>query len=593
VSWGNAGILYLLWGLPVVVILLAFLGRRRRTLVARLGVLVSPDERRRTALRHRFRAILHVLALVLVVFALAQPRWGFRWQDLHREGLELVVVLDVSSSMDAQDVSPSRLERAKRKIFDLSELLTGDKVGMVLFAGGAFPRMPLTLDYTALRDLAADTSSQTLVAQGSDLGAALDVARSLLAGEGQADKAILVLSDGEDQIGKAREAADRAAAEGIHLYAIGVGTVEGAPVPQAGGGFKKDSSGERVLSRLDEKVLQEIAARGSGAYVQSTAGPADIQGIFRDEIKGKLQSAETGVRREKIWDERFQWPLALAFASFVWAESIERFLFRRRPRKGSSPLGILALLVATLSILPRAGRAELPPEVQRLLQEQVRDPDDLDLAERVGEALYQAGEYDRAREVLADVAERATEPEQRTRARYNAGLSAYRSGHLTEAIEDWDGALQSKADHEPSRQNLTAAQKELAARLQEEQQDQQKSDSQSQEDNSEPQEQEASQDQESESEQQQKDPGQEQDQQNADDGTNEAEAESEPEGKPGDRGDVEPRDGTKDTGQGDGSGGVPTEEDLSKDEAKRFLNGLEEGNPRVPVSQRQGGGRDW
>jgi Ca-activated chloride channel family protein len=466
VTWGHPTVLLGLWGIPVLALLLVLFVRRRKALVRKLGLLVSPEDAARTAKAHTARAALQIVGVTCIVLAMAMPRWGFRWQELHRSGLEIVVVLDVSNSMDAQDVSPSRLERAKRKIVDLSEMMTGDKVGLVQFAGGAFPRMPLTLDYSALRDLTADTTTSTLAAPGSDLGAAIDVAADLLSQPGQADRAILLLTDGEDLAGKAKAAADKAAEAGIHIYAIGFGTTEGAPVPNEGGGFKKDPSGERVISRLDADLLEDVASRGSGAYVQSTAGPADVQGIFEDEIKGKLQSAETGVRREKVWDERFQWPLAVGLLCFLLAEIAERFV--RDPRRRSAALAAAALVL----LIPTNVRADLPPDVQALVQQQIEHPNDLDLAERLGEALYRAGEYDRARQVLDDVAARSKSADQKTRAEYNSALSAYKNGHLTDAIDGWKSALETQKDHPESTQNLAAAQKELQARLQK--QDQQK-----------------------------------------------------------------------------------------------------------------------
>jgi Ca-activated chloride channel homolog len=586
VTWGHADVLLGLWGIPVLALLLVLFVRRRTALVRKLGVLVAPEDAARIATAHTARAALQVVGVTCVVLAIAMPRWGFRWQELHRSGLELVIVLDVSHSMDAQDVSPSRLERAKRKIVDLSGMLTGDKVGLVQFAGGAFPRMPLTLDYSALRDLTADTTTSTLTAPGSDIGSAIEVATELLSDRGQADRAIVLLSDGEDLAGNARAAADKAAAAGIHLYAIGFGTAEGAPVPQEGGGFKKDASGERVISRLDDDLLKDVAARGSGAYVQSTAGPADVQGIFEDEIKGKLQSADTGVRREKVWDERFQWPLAVGLLCFLLAEIAEWFV--REPRRRSA-----SVVVAALALLfPATVRADLPPDVQALLAEQVEHPNDLDLAERVGEALYRAGEYDRARRVLDEVAERSQSKEQQVRAKYNAALSAYKNGHLVEAIDGWKSVLGEEKGHASSTQNLDAAQKELQARLQEQPPPEQQQQEQEQQEQQEQEQQEQQEQQQQQQEQQQQEQGEPQQQSGQE---QQGQSEQEPEGTTGERGEIEPADGAAETVEGSGSGsGQPlTEQELSEAEAKHFLDSLEEGTPRVPLRGRDNAGKDW
>ena len=311
-NWGSPSWLDLLWAVPVLVALLGLALRRRATLLARLGGLASERVSRRARAVHRARAALWLGGMVMGLLALAQPRWGFRWQELKREGLDIVVVLDVSASMDAEDVSPSRMERARREVLDLTDLLAGDRVGLVVFAGGAYPRMPLTLDYGVLQHQIRDSDSGTLVAQGSDMGAAISMAASLLGPKGAADQVILLISDGEDHVGEAVFAAQSAAAAGIHLYTMGVGTSEGAPIPLSEGGFKKSASGEVVISRLDSSLLREIAREGRGAYVQSGASNRDISAIYLEEIRGQLQGAEQGVRRERIWDVRFAWPLSAA-----------------------------------------------------------------------------------------------------------------------------------------------------------------------------------------------------------------------------------------------------------------------------------------
>jgi Ca-activated chloride channel family protein len=349
-------------------------------------------------------------------------------------------------------------------------------------------------------------------------------------------------------------------------------------VPQEGGGFKRDPSGEQVISRLDADLLRDVASRGSGAYVQSTAGPADVRGIFVDEIKGKLQSADTGVRREKVWDERFQWPLAVGLLCFLLAEFAERFV---RERRRSS----LAVAAASVLFFPASVRADLPPDVQALVAQQIEQPNDLDLAERVGEALYRAGEYDRARQVLEDVAARTKSTEQKTRAEYNAALSAYKNGHLTEAIDGWKSVLGTQKDHPSSTQNLAAAEKELQARIQK--QDQQPQQQQ--------QDQEEQRQQEQQQEQQQQDQSQQQQQQQQQSAELQEQSEQELQGTTGERGEIEPADGEPEMveGAGSGSGQPMTEQELSEAEAKRFLDSLEEGTPRVPMPGRDNTGRDW
>ena len=179
----------------------------------------------RSRARRRLVGLTALVALVLL--ALAQPQWGFRWSELKQDGTNLVVVLDTSLSMDSEDVSPSRMERAHREILDLTDLLRGDRVGLVLFSGGAYVRMPLSLDYQAFRTMVRRSSTSTLKSQGSDLGAAIRMAVEVVGPADGADRAIIVVSDGEDQVGNAVAAAEEAAEQGVHLFAIGVGPSTG------------------------------------------------------------------------------------------------------------------------------------------------------------------------------------------------------------------------------------------------------------------------------------------------------------------------------------------------------------------------------
>jgi len=581
-SWGAEEVLLGLWSLPVLAILLMVALRRRRHAMEQLGPMIDADVGRRAAVFHRTRFVLISIGLGLVIVALAQPRWGYRWQELQRDGLSVVVVLDTSNSMSATDVSPSRMERAQREVLDLTEILTGDRVGMVIFAGGAYPRMPLTLDYGALQTVVRRTGVTALRSQGSDIGAALDEAAKLLGAASASDRAILLISDGEDQGGRALEVADRLAADDIHIYTMGVGTADGAPIPQSGGGFKKDSEGAMVISRLGEETLKRIASAGRGAYVHSVAGSGDVRAIYEDEIRGKLQGATQSVRRDKVWDERYQWPLGLGLGLLMLG-----FLTRSSRRRRAQGVAAAALLL----LGPRAVGDE--GAISRLVAEQVSNPDDLSVAERLGGALFADGQYNRADEVLSSVADRAADPSQRDRARYNAGLSAYRGGRLTEAAEDWQRLLQD-GEHPAAQKNLASVQQELAKRL-----------------NQDP----PSEDQQGDGEQGDGAP-QDQPPQSGDTGQQQSdEAQdpqadqppSEPEGErsppsggdtgtppepPGERGEITEQDpGDK------GDTGTPPEPtrlgSISEQEAQRMFEGVEEGTPRVVLGSGAAGGNDW
>lgn len=242
----------------------------------------------------RARAVQWVAAVVAaasMILAAAGPRLGFDWQEQRMEGLALVVVLDVSRSMDAGDVTPSRMEHAWRELADLTALLRGDTVGLVIFAGGSYVRLPPTVDYDTFLWAVRESDTSTIQAQGTSLPGALDAATQLLArGPADAGRAVVVVSDGEDHgAGDALDVAmQRAREAGVHVYALGVGTPEGAPIPLAGGGFKKDRNGQVVVSKLREDVLRRVAAATGGAYVRAVPSDADVRALVEDEIRGKL-----------------------------------------------------------------------------------------------------------------------------------------------------------------------------------------------------------------------------------------------------------------------------------------------------------------
>lgn len=256
---------------------------------------------------------LRLLALAAIVTALAQPRWNFTWQEVKRQGADVVIALDVSRSMSAADVSPSRLERAKREIQDLLSLSRGDRLGLVLYSGVAFIQCPLTHDLGALRLFLEQAGIDSLPVQGTSLSQALQAAGKALADgaeEGSHGQAIILISDGEDHEGEAIAVAKDLAEKNIVIHAIGVGG-QGAPIPLPEGGFLKDASGELVVSRPNEAVLKEIAGVAGGQFVRAADGNFELDRIYATAIRPDLREGEHSTR-EKVWIERHYWLSALA-----------------------------------------------------------------------------------------------------------------------------------------------------------------------------------------------------------------------------------------------------------------------------------------
>lgn len=322
--FGEANYLHFLWGLiPLIFFMVWGLKKKRELIVKFCGDplqsrLIPPGVEK----RHKRKTVLVVLAIFFILMALTRPRWGYQWEDLHQKGVDVIVALDVSDSMLAEDIKPNRLERAKRKISDLLDMMQGDRVGLVAFAGTSFVQCPLTLDYGAARIFLSAIDTKLIPVQGTALGNAIKTSAKAFRTQEKKSKALILITDGEDQTGEALSAAKAAASQGVKIYTIGIGGEIGAPIPNpsANGGFRKNEQGEVILSKLDEITLQQIALETGGSYVRSVTGDIDLKTIYMDQIKKHMEKKELKAERRKIWQERFQWFILVALI-FLFIDS--------------------------------------------------------------------------------------------------------------------------------------------------------------------------------------------------------------------------------------------------------------------------------
>jgi len=267
------------------------------------------------------KGVLVAVALLAAIVALTEPRYGFTWRETRRRGVDIVLAVDVSDSMLAEDASAggalSRLERTRRKIVDLLQILQGDRVGIVAFAGDAHLVCPLTLDYAMAATYADDLGPDVVSRKGTDVAAALRAATRALRQSPGAAKAIVLITDGEDHGGEVEQATAEAKEAGIRVDVLGVGRPDGAPIPEPGGGFRRDRQGEMVVSRLEEPALQAIALTTGGRYVRSVTGDLDLEALYTDGIRASLAAEEHESTRRKRWHERFQWALAASLVALV------------------------------------------------------------------------------------------------------------------------------------------------------------------------------------------------------------------------------------------------------------------------------------
>ena len=263
--------LYALLLLPAIAVFLYWATMRKRKAVARLGDqglvenLSPPNPQRELNVRYA----VWMLALALIIFASARPQWGAQVQTLEREGVQIMLVLDVSESMLADDMTPNRLTRAKIDIVDLMRRLEGDEIGLVLFSGASFIQFPLTFDYSTAQSFLQRAGPEVISRPGTAIAEAIETALVGLDLESDGQKAVILMTDGENQEGDPVSAARRAAQNGVSVFTVGYGFPKGQTIPIIDRfgqniGFKTDASSERVITRLDEPALEEIAQAGGG-----------------------------------------------------------------------------------------------------------------------------------------------------------------------------------------------------------------------------------------------------------------------------------------------------------------------------------------
>ena len=329
--FGEPVYFHLLWSLIPLIIFMLWGMKKKQLLTIKfcgnslLSRLINPGVKK----WHHTRTIFVFLAVLFLLLAITRPRWGYHWEDLHQRGVDVIVALDVSNSMLAEDIKPNRLERAKRKISDLLNMLEGDRIGLIAFAGTAFVQCPLTLDYSAARIFLSAIDTQLIPVQGTAIGNAIETSVKAFRTQDKKSKALILITDGEDQTGNALSAAKSARSQGVKIYTIGIGGEIGAPLPNpsAKGGFRKNQQGEVILSKLDEITLQKIALATGGSYVRSVTGDIDLKTIYKDQIKKHIEKKELKSERRKIWQERFQWFIFVALFCLV----IEACLAEKKP----------------------------------------------------------------------------------------------------------------------------------------------------------------------------------------------------------------------------------------------------------------------
>ncbi len=461
--------------------------------------------------KRRFRFLILLAGLACVIVALARPQLGYTWQQTQRKGRDVIIAIDTSKSMLATDLPPNRLTRAKLAAQDLINLLPGDRVGVIAFAGDAFLQAPLTIDYSAVLDSINELDTKIIPRGGTDITAAIKTAAEAF-GKGESEnRALIIMTDGEDLEENAVQSA-RDNASSFRIFTVGIGSGEGSVIPlpdeQGGTTFVKDSGGQIVKTKLDESRLREIAQAAGGFYVSLQNGPAAMQEIFMKGLE-PMREHDIDARTSRQPIERYQWPLALGLALLAWSLLIGE---RKRRARSLALATALLLMMTPCAFCANPGvemydKHDFKQALDEFQTQLARDPKSDALHFDEGTAAYKLGDYDKALEAFGQ-AVTTPNPGTRAKAEYNIGNTLFQRGAKQEekpakihewrnAIEHYDEALKAEPNDENTKINRDTVQK-LIAELEKEppkqqhqnqqnqKQDQQKNQQQNQQNQSQP-----------------------------------------------------------------------------------------------------------
>jgi Ca-activated chloride channel family protein len=473
-----------------------------------LAVFVSAHLRRQltrsiSPSKRRAQRGLFLGAVICLFVALAGPLVGFRWEEVRRRGNEIIFAIDTSRSMSTPDVKPDRLTRAKLAIDDFAKRLDGDAVGIVAFAGASFLACPITLDYGAFHESLSAIDTNTIPRGGTNISSAIKAAEVALRRRPASDKILILITDGEDLEGNAMEAARSASqGDGLRVYTVGVGTAAGdlIPIPpDQGGGFVKDESGAFVKSRLDEPALKAIAAATGGFYVPLGTQGEGLEAIY-NAVLGSLAKHDLAARRQRIYIERYQWPLAGSLAMLLAS-----LLIGTRRRHGAQVSATSQAVALAGLVLMMAARVQSVQATDANAQgtsspnaAPALDSNRPVLEYNVGTAAYRAGQFPQAAQSFQQSISHAPSSDLKRLAvqqdaYYNLGNTLYRAGQKTEqsspqetlqkwndAVKAYETALQLRADDADSKFNRDLVKRKIDALQQQNQNNQQNQNPQSQ-----------------------------------------------------------------------------------------------------------------
>lgn len=339
-KYENSEWLFLLALVPIIILIFIFSIRWRRKAIQLFGQihLVSKLMPMASEFKIKSKFILFILAIVALIIGIANPQIGSKMEEVKREGVDLMIAIDLSNSMLAEDLQPNRLMRAKQSISKLIDRLDGDRIGLIVFAGDAYVQLPITTDYSAAKLFLSTINTNIVPTQGTAIGKAIDLSINSFDLENDQNKAIIVITDGENHEDDAIEKAKQAEDLGIFVHTIGMGSVEGGPIPikNRNGritGYQKDNDGNTVITTLNEGMLKEIAQTGGGSYIRANSTQNGLNALFK-EIN-KMEKKEIGAKVFTDYKDRFQWFIGLSIILLIL-----EILIKGRKNKWSNKINL-------------------------------------------------------------------------------------------------------------------------------------------------------------------------------------------------------------------------------------------------------------
>ena len=430
----------------------------------------------------KFWLLEAVLALLVVM--LARPQMGTRISHEKRTGIETIIAIDISNSMRAKDVEPSRLERSKMMVENLVDNFTNDKIGLIVFAGDAFVQLPITSDYVSAKMFLSSIDPSMIQVQGTDIARAIQMATHSFTQEEKIGKAIIIITDGEDHEGGAIEAAKEAMKNGMRVYVLGVGSTKGSPIPDGQGDYMKDNTGQTVMSALNEQMCREVAQAGGGAYIH-VENNTGAQRLLDEELD-KLEKRETESTIYSDYDEQFQAVGIVALLLLIIELCIleiknpllSRFSFFKRNKRTVMIIG-LAFFIGQLSVAPAFAQDNMSARwhvKQGNKQFQKRDFSEAETSYRkaleknkenpqalynLGNALLAQGQDTTAIKFFEQAAKVEKNPLRQSQSFHNLGTILQGRRMFGEAIEQYKQALRLNPNDDDARYNLVLCKHQL------------------------------------------------------------------------------------------------------------------------------------